>query len=60
MKKLAMLCCAALAAAVSFGVEKHVDEVVNEVLANVAKLKAAQPNAVPMAFWDFDGTIIKG
>ena len=55
-----MLCCAAFAATVSFGVEKHVDEVVNEVLANVAKLKAAQPNAVPMAFWDFDGTIIKG
>lgn len=55
-----MLCCAAFAAVVSFGAEKHVDAVVAEVLANVAKLKAAQPNAVPMAFWDFDGTIIKG
>ncbi len=55
-----MLCCAAFAAVVSFGAEKHVDAVVTEVLANVAKLKAAQPNAVPMAFWDFDGTIIKG
>ena len=55
-----MLCCVAFAAVVSFGAEKHVDAVVTEVLANVAKLKAAQPNAVPMAFWDFDGTIIKG
>ena len=41
-------------------VESHVDKVVSEVLANVAKLKAADPAAVPMAFWDFDGTIIKG
>ena len=40
--------------------ENHADSVVAEVLANVAKLKAAMPNAVPMAFWDFDGTIIKG
>ena len=40
--------------------ETHADEVVATVLANVAKLKAACPDAVPMAFWDFDGTIIKG
>ena len=40
--------------------ESHVDGVVAEILANVAKLKAARPDAQPMAFWDFDGTIIKG
>ena len=31
-----------------------------EILANVDKIKAVSPDAVPMAFWDFDGTIIKG
>jgi len=31
-----------------------------DMLENVAKIKAADPTAVPMAFWDFDGTIIKG
>ena len=36
------------------------DDVVAQVLANVAKVKAADPEAVPMAFWDFDGTIVKG
>ena len=41
-------------------VEEHVDHVVCEILSNVAKLKAADPDVVPMAFWDFDGTIIKG
>lgn len=41
-------------------VDAHVDKVVAEVLANVAKIKAVNTNAVPMAFWDFDGTIIKG
>ena len=41
-------------------VEEHVDRVVDEILANVAKLKTADPTALPMAFWDFDGTIIKG
>ena len=40
--------------------EDHVDRVVEEILANVRKLKDADPEAVPMAFWDFDGTIIKG
>lgn len=40
--------------------EAHVDGVVAEVLANVAKVKAARPEARPMAFWDFDGTILKG
>lgn len=41
-------------------VEEHVDRVVNEILGNIAKLKSADPATVPMAFWDFDGTIIKG
>ena len=38
----------------------NADAVIVQVLENVAKLKAAKPEAVPMAFWDFDGTIIKG
>ena len=41
-------------------VEEHVDRVVDEILANVAKLKADDPSVAPMAFWDFDGTIIRG
>ena len=36
------------------------DDVIAQVATNVAKLKAADPQAVPMAFWDFDGTIVKG
>ena len=42
------------------GAEPHVDGVIARVLENVAKIKAASPDVVPMAFWDFDGTIIKG
>ena len=44
----------------AMGVESHVDAVVNRVLAEAAKVKTADPEAVPMAFWDMDGTIIKG
>ena len=51
---------ACLAAAVHAAPETHADEVVATILGNVAKLKSARPDAVPMAFWDFDGTIIKG
>ena len=40
--------------------EQHADRIVQQVLENVKKIKAADPMAVPMAFWDFDGTIIKG
>jgi len=40
--------------------ETHADGIVRQVLDNVAKLKAADPAAVPMAFWDFDGTILRG
>ena len=47
-------------AAVGLAAESHVDGVVAEVLERVARVKAAQPEAVPMAFWDFDGTIIWG
>jgi hypothetical protein len=51
---------ACLAAVLPAAPETHADEVVATILGNVAKLKAARPDAVPMAFWDFDGTIIKG
>ena len=51
---------AVMAAAMAAPVERHADGAVAEILANVARLKAANPSAVPMAFWDFDGTIIKG
>ena len=30
--------------------ENHVDSLVEEIVANVAKVKAADPGAVPMAF----------
>jgi phosphoserine phosphatase len=40
--------------------ENHVDSLVEEIVTNVAKVKAADPGAVPMAFWDFDGTVICG
>ena len=30
--------------------EDHVEKAISEVLGRVARLKAAQPNAVPMAF----------
>lgn len=31
-----------------------------EILATARALRQAQPNAVPLAFWDFDGTLIEG
>ena len=62
VKRFQILLVAVFGAVLGCGAEPeaHVDSVVAEVLANVAKLKAASPDAVPMAFWDFDGTIIKG
>jgi len=57
---LFMMGIAAAAAFAAAGPEAHVDGVVAEVLANVAKIKAVKPDAKPMAFWDFDGTILKG
>ena len=52
------LVCAAIAPAAP--AEDHVGEAVAAVLERVAKVKAANPDAVPMAIWDFDGTIIAG
>ena len=61
LPRLACLCVAALALTeAARAAESHADAVVREVLANVAKIRAADPKAVPMAFWDFDGTIIRG
>lgn len=40
--------------------EVHADRIVSDILAQVKALKAADPSVRPMAFWDFDGTIIKG
>jgi phosphoserine phosphatase len=47
-------------AAACAGAEEHADGIIARILENAAKIKAADPKAVPMAFWDFDGTIIKG
>jgi len=44
----------------SLAAESHADQVIATILENVRKIKAVVPDAVPMAFWDFDGTIIKG
>ena len=54
------MCAMAISAFAGGAPEAHVNGVVAEVLANVAKIKAANPDAKPMAFWDFDGTILKG
>lgn len=40
--------------------DSHAQAIVAEIKANVAKLKAVSPDAQPMAFWDFDGTLILG
>ena len=40
--------------------EPHVKAVVERILSNVEKIRAVDPSCVPMAFWDFDGTIIRG
>ena len=40
--------------------ERHAEPIVKQILENVKRIKAADPAATPMAFWDFDGTIIKG
>ena len=60
LRKVLLFGFACLAAALHAAPETHADEVIATVLDNVAKLKAARSDAVPMAFWDFDGTIIKG
>ena len=61
MKKASFLVAVVLCATtLCSGAEKHADGIVARILENAAKIKAACPQAVPMAFWDFDGTIIKG
>lgn len=40
--------------------EPHVEEIVAAVRAEVVRIKAADPEAKLLAFWDFDGTILKG
>ena len=59
MKRL-MFGFVALLSAWACGAESHAEDIVARVRENVAKIRAADPQAVPMAFWDFDGTIIKG
>lgn len=58
MRRLVLAFSVAFAACAAFA--DNADTVLAQILGNVAKLKAADPQAVPMAFWDFDGTIIKG
>lgn len=61
MKKQYFIAAALVLASVAcFGYESHVDGIIARVSENVARIKASCPDAVPMAFWDFDGTIIKG
>ena len=61
MKVRALLVAVALSASFAGrAAETHADGIVRCVMENVAKIKSADPAAVPMAFWDFDGTIIKG
>jgi len=40
--------------------EAHAQAIVADILAEVAKLRASDPLVEPIAFWDFDGTILKG
>ena len=58
--KILCACLFALVALCARAEEPHVAEIIAAVSESVANLKAADPEAVPMAFWDFDGTIIKG
>jgi len=58
--RMTLAAVAALTATAACAAETHVDRIVRQVLDNVTRIKAADPSAVPMAFWDFDGTVIKG
>ena len=60
MKITALFFAAVSAAVCACGAETHADAITALVLDNVAKIRMERPDAVPMAFWDFDGTIIKG
>ena len=59
-RAVVVLLAVAWASVASAGEEKHVRGVVARILENVRKVRAADPEAVPMAFWDFDGTLIRG
>ena len=60
MRRISLLVLLALAGSAAFAAERHAEPIIKQILENVQRIKAADPTAVPMAFWDFDGTIIKG
>ena len=60
MRRAFLLVLLALACSAAFAAEQHAEPIVRQILENVQRIKAADPTATPMAFWDFDGTIIKG
>ena len=60
MKTLLPVSCVFALTLFAFAEETHVAGIVAEIRDSVGKLREADFAAVPMAFWDFDGTIIKG
>ena len=60
MRRVSLLLLLAFACSAVCAAERHAEPIVKQILENVRRIKAADPAAVPMAFWDFDGTIIKG
>jgi len=64
MFRMFLVVCLALAGGIAcsdqVAADSHVAATVAAIAESVARLKEADPTAVPMAFWDFDGTIIKG
>ena len=60
MRRASLLVLLAFACSAALAAERHAEPIVKQILENVRRIKAADPAAVPMAFWDFDGTIIKG
>ena len=60
MKKVLMVLAGLFVALAGSAADEHVESVISNVLACVQRIRAVDPNAVPMAFWDFDGTIIDG
>ena len=60
MRRVSLLLLLAFACSAVCAAERHAEPIVRQILENVKRIKAADPTATPMAFWDFDGTIIKG
>ena len=60
MNRIVFLCLVFALALDLRATEGHVDAVIADIRANVLRLRAADSEVVPFAFWDFDGTIIKG